>query len=66
MSWDLLFHLPFIMMVAFFIHAFSGKMLDKGVSVKVYYPLLILVSVGLYLLIFWGIGLVQFRHPTFN
>lgn len=66
MSWDALFHVPFILMVALLVHAFTGKLIEKGMKEKVYYPLLILTSTAFYLLIFLGIGLIQFRHPAFN
>ena len=65
MSWDSLFHLPFILMLALLVHAFAGKLLEKGVKQKVYYPILIIASTGFYLLIFFGIGLIQFRTPAF-
>jgi hypothetical protein len=65
MSWDSLFHVPFILMLALLVHAFTGKLIEKGMKEKVYYPLLILTSTGFYLLIFLGIGLIQFRTPAF-
>jgi len=65
MSWDSLFHVPFILMLALVVHAFAGKFVEKGVKQKVYYPLLIVISTGFYLLIFLGIGLIQFRTPGF-
>jgi len=65
MSWDSLYHLPFILMLALLVHAFAGKLLEKGLKQKVYYPLLILTSTVFYFLIFLGVGLIQFRTPGF-
>jgi|GEM_PF-3583413 len=66
MSWATLFHVPFVLMLALFVHAFSGRLIERGMKEKVYYPLLIVVCTGFYVLIFLGIGLIQFRHPAFN
>lgn len=64
MSWDILNHVPFVLMVALLLHAFAGRLMEKGIKQKVYYPLLIVASTGLYILIFLGMGLIQFRHPA--
>jgi len=65
MTWEALYNVPFILMLALLVHAFSGKLVDRGMKQKVYYPLLLLASTGFYFLIFWGIGMIQFRTPGF-
>ena len=52
MNLEMLFHLPFILIIAFLIYALSYKIRNNGMSAFLYYILLLITSTVIYFIIF--------------
>lgn len=51
MNFEMLFHLPFILIIAFMVYGLSYKIRDRGMAAFLYYTLLIVASTIIYFII---------------
>jgi hypothetical protein len=65
MNFELVFHLPFILIIAYMVHRLSYEIRDRGMNKLLYYSLLFVVSTIIYLVLFTGLVILTTERSPF-